>query len=99
MVAPHQSCSRVLQHELDHLDGILFLDRVVSPARPVPAAELRLSMAVAVSLELLHGSEELAYLGDEPARDARASPLPDELDRGVVDAIGVGELYSHQRAA
>src|SRR5205085_12645367 len=51
----------------------------------------------AVSLELLHGAEELAYLGDEPARGARTTPLPNELDPRVRDAIGVDELYAHQR--
>src|SRR4051812_12939134 len=45
---------------------------------------------------LLEG-EELAYLGDEPARGARTAPLPDGLDRRVRDAIGLPALYAHQR--
>jgi DEAD/DEAH box helicase domain-containing protein len=43
--------------------------------------------------------EELAYLGDEPARDARSAALPDGLHAKVRDAIGVSALYTHQRAA
>jgi DEAD/DEAH box helicase domain-containing protein len=55
-------------------------------------------MAVATPLwnGLLEG-EELAYTGDEPAREARPAPLPDSLDPRVRDAIGVPELYAHQR--
>src|ERR671938_665113 len=45
--------------------------------------------------ELLDG-EELAYAGDEPARDAVTVPLPRELDAA---ALGVSALYTHQRAA
>jgi DEAD/DEAH box helicase domain-containing protein len=47
---------------------------------------------------LLQG-EELAYLGDEPAREARTAPLPAELDPRVRDAIGLPALYAHQREA
>src|SRR6476646_2097614 len=47
---------------------------------------------------LLEG-EELAYLGEEAAREARFSDLPNGLDPRVRDAIGVGRLYAHQRAA
>ena len=47
--------------------------------------------------DLLDG-EELAYRGEEPAREARTAPLPDELDPRVRDAIGVPALYAHQRA-
>jgi DEAD/DEAH box helicase domain-containing protein len=47
---------------------------------------------------LLQG-EEVAYLGTEPAREARLAPLPDELDPRVRDAVGVSQLYAHQRAA
>jgi DEAD/DEAH box helicase domain-containing protein len=47
---------------------------------------------------LLQG-EEVAYLGVEPERDARFAPLPEELDARVRDAIGVPQLYAHQRAA
>jgi DEAD/DEAH box helicase domain-containing protein len=57
---------------------------------------------VSVELALWEGllqGEELAYLGEEPAREARTAPLPDELDARVRDAIGVPALYAHQRAA
>ena len=47
---------------------------------------------------LLQG-EEVAHLGTEPERDARFAPLPEELDPRVRDAIGVPQLYAHQRAA
>jgi DEAD/DEAH box helicase domain-containing protein len=57
-------------------------------------------MAVtAVAIELLDGAEELAYRGEEPAREARTAPAPPELDERVRDAIGVADLYAHQRAA
>jgi DEAD/DEAH box helicase domain-containing protein len=57
-------------------------------------------MAVtAVAIELLEGAEELAYRGEEHAREARTAPVPDELDPRVGDAIGVDRLYAHQRAA
>ena len=57
-------------------------------------------MAVtAVAIELLEGAEELAYRGEEPAREARCAPLPDGLDPRVRDAVGVDRLYLHQRAA
>ena len=57
-------------------------------------------MAVtALALEILEGAEELAYCGEEPARGARTATLPGGLDRRVRDAIGVRELYAHQRAA
>ncbi|HEY7536844.1 MAG TPA: DEAD/DEAH box helicase [Gaiellaceae bacterium] len=45
---------------------------------------------------LLEG-EELAYRGEEPAREARVAPLPDGLDPRVRDAVGVPALYAHQR--
>ena len=48
--------------------------------------------------ELLEG-EELAYRGEEPAREARFAPLPDGLDPRVSDAVGVPALYAHQRQA
>ncbi len=35
----------------------------------------------------------------EPSREARKAALPDELDPRVTAAIGVPELYTHQRAA
>src|SRR5262245_244770 len=57
-------------------------------------------MAVAAALwdDLLVG-EELAYRGDEPAREARAAPIPDELDPRVREVIDLPALYAHQRAA
>jgi DEAD/DEAH box helicase domain-containing protein len=48
--------------------------------------------------ELLQG-EELAYLGEEPARDARAAPLPDDVPAAVREALadqGIESLYAHQ---
>jgi DEAD/DEAH box helicase domain-containing protein len=56
---------------------------------------------VTVSAELLQG-EELAYLGSEPAREARTEPLPDELHPRVCEALsahGVDALYTHQAEA
>jgi DEAD/DEAH box helicase domain-containing protein len=47
---------------------------------------------------LLQG-EEVAHLATEPEREARLAPLPDELDARVRGAVGVGQLYEHQRAA
>ena len=35
--------ARAVQHELDHLDGLLFLDRVASPCGRVPAQGLPLT--------------------------------------------------------
>ena len=60
-------------------------------------------MAVGVALwdELLAG-EELAYVGTEPAREARTEPLPRELSPAVADALqraGVTSLYTHQAEA
>ncbi|MDQ2984608.1 MAG: DEAD/DEAH box helicase [Actinomycetota bacterium] len=51
--------------------------------------------------DLLQG-EELAYLGAEPARDARTAPLPAELHPRVREALegrGITGLYTHQREA
>jgi DEAD/DEAH box helicase domain-containing protein len=45
---------------------------------------------------LLQG-EEVAYLGTEPEREARFAELPGDLDPRVRDAIGVPQLYAHQR--
>jgi DEAD/DEAH box helicase domain-containing protein len=48
--------------------------------------------------DLLEG-EEIAYSGLEPPRDARAEPLPDDLDPRVASALvatGVTSLYRHQ---
>jgi DEAD/DEAH box helicase domain-containing protein len=47
---------------------------------------------------LLQG-EEVAHLTTEPEREARFAPLPEALDPRVRDAIGVPQLYAHQRAA
>jgi DEAD/DEAH box helicase domain-containing protein len=47
---------------------------------------------------LLQG-EEVAHLTTEPEREARFSPLPENLDPRVREAIAVPELYAHQRAA
>ncbi|HUZ82366.1 MAG TPA: DEAD/DEAH box helicase [Gaiellaceae bacterium] len=47
---------------------------------------------------LLQG-EEVAHLATEPGSEARFAPLPDELDPRVRDAVGVPQLYAHQRAA
>src|SRR5438552_13316047 len=60
-------------------------------------------MSVATSSwdDLLQG-EEIAYLGTEPAREARLAPLPDALHTRVREALaaqGIGDLYTHQRAA
>jgi DEAD/DEAH box helicase domain-containing protein len=57
-----------------------------------------MSVATGGWADLLEG-EELAYLGDEPAREARLAPLPDDLHPRVRDALGVGGLYSHQADA
>ena len=46
---------------------------------------------------LLQG-EEVAYLTTEPEREARFAPLPEGLDPRVREAIGVPQLYAHQRA-
>ncbi|HZQ66407.1 MAG TPA: DEAD/DEAH box helicase [Gaiellaceae bacterium] len=46
--------------------------------------------------------EELAYLGREPAREARTAPFPDELHprvRAALEAHCVHELYEHQADA
>jgi DEAD/DEAH box helicase domain-containing protein len=47
---------------------------------------------------LLQG-EEVAHLTTEPEREARFAPLPEDLDPRVREAIGVPQLYAHQRAA
>jgi DEAD/DEAH box helicase domain-containing protein len=47
---------------------------------------------------LLQG-EEIAHLTTEPERDARFASLPEDLDPRVRDAIGVPQLYAHQRVA
>ncbi|MCA1656951.1 MAG: DEAD/DEAH box helicase, partial [Actinobacteria bacterium] len=58
--------------------------------------------AIAVELALHEGlfaGEELAHLEAEPARAGSSAALPDELGERVREAIGVQELYAHQRAA
>src|SRR6266540_4343819 len=55
-------------------------------------------MTIAPAWDAILEGEELAYLGAEPARDARLAPLPNELDSRVRAAIGVDTLYTHQRA-
>jgi DEAD/DEAH box helicase domain-containing protein len=60
-----------------------------------------MSVATGPWAELLEG-EELAYLTAEPARDARAAPLPDELQPRVRDALmnlGIDGVYTHQAEA
>ena len=47
----------------------------------------------------LLAGEELAHLATEPGREARTTSLPDELAPATRAAIGVGDLYLHQRAA
>jgi DEAD/DEAH box helicase domain-containing protein len=59
-------------------------------------------MATAVRWSDLLEGEEVAYVGSEPAREARLAPLPDELHPRVRDALadnGIDALYTHQRAA
>ena len=48
--------------------------------------------------EGLLSGEELAYLGTEPARDARFAPLPADLHPQVRGSLGVDRLYAHQAA-
>ena len=60
-----------------------------------------MSVATRIWDDLLQG-EEIAYLGTEPAREARLAPLPDDLHTRVREALaaqGIDELYTHQRAA
>ena len=47
--------------------------------------------------EGLLSGEEVASLTVEPARDARFADLPPGLDPRVRDAVGVPQLYGHQR--
>jgi DEAD/DEAH box helicase domain-containing protein len=51
--------------------------------------------------DLLEG-EEVAYVGNEPARAPRFAPIPDELDpkvRAALDAAGIDQLFTHQADA
>src|SRR5919106_4636210 len=61
------------------------------------------SMAVETGAwaDLLTG-EELAYLGSDPAREARVEPIPDDLHPRVREALarrGIESLYGHQAEA
>ena len=51
-----------------------------------------------LAADLLSGAE-LAYRGSEAERAAVFAPLPDGLTPPVAKAIGVDQLYTHQRAA
>ncbi len=60
-------------------------------------------MAIGTSLwdGVLTG-EEIAYLGGEPAREARTAPFPDGLHpkvRNALEVQGVEQLYEHQAEA
>jgi DEAD/DEAH box helicase domain-containing protein len=66
--------------------------------RKAPARRATYDRPVTVVWSLLAG-EELAYRRTEPAQAARTAPLPPELHPLARRAIGVGELYLHQRAA
>ncbi len=60
-------------------------------------------MAVEIDawLDLLQG-EELAYVGSDPAREARVEPIPDDLHPRVREALavrGIEALYGHQAEA
>jgi DEAD/DEAH box helicase domain-containing protein len=60
-------------------------------------------MSVAADLwsDLLEG-EEVAYVGDEPARRPRFAPLPDDLHPNVREALaarGIEQLFTHQADA
>ena len=56
-------------------------------------------LALATAWDDLVDGEEVAYVGEEPARQARTAPIPDALERCLVAALaaqGIGELYEHQ---
>ena len=58
------------------------------------------SVGVSGLHDLLAG-EEIAYLADEPDRESRTAPLPDELHpkaRAALEAKGISALYLHQAA-
>src|SRR5207248_7226992 len=42
-------------------------------------------------------TDEVAYLTKEPARDARAAPIPDDLHELVRATLPFDALYTHQR--
>ncbi len=57
-----------------------------------------MAMGTTVWSDLLEG-EELAYLGSEPARDARTVPIPGDVPAALRDALaaqGIDSLYEHQ---
>ncbi|MGH3103336.1 MAG: DEAD/DEAH box helicase [Gaiellaceae bacterium] len=61
-----------------------------------------MSPAAVAAWEDLIGGEELAYLGSEPPREARAEPFPAGLDPAVQSALvaqGLTSLYAHQAEA
>ena len=60
------------------------------------------SRALKKNWNSLLAGEELAYRGEEPARDARLEPIPEELEprlRQALVGLGVSSLYSHQAEA
>jgi DEAD/DEAH box helicase domain-containing protein len=60
-----------------------------------------MSTKLALWDDLLQG-EELAYIGREPAREARVGPLPDDLPQALRERLedrGIDSLYSHQAEA
>jgi DEAD/DEAH box helicase domain-containing protein len=60
-----------------------------------------MATSAAVFDDLLQG-EELAYLGSEPAREARTVPIPDDVPAAVREALaadGIESLYAHQAEA
>ncbi len=60
-----------------------------------------MTLQVTAWSDLLHG-EEFAYLGTEPAREAKAVPLPEGLPdalRERLETSGIDSLYSHQAEA
>src|SRR4051794_2080931 len=62
------------------------------------APDTRVATAWGAVLE----GDELAYLGSEPAREARLAPLPDALDprvRAALGRAGIDALYTHQALA
>ncbi len=57
------------------------------------------SQQIAGSTDTLLTGEELAHRREEPAQPAHTAPLPAELEPRVAEAIGLSELYLHQREA
>ena len=80
--------------------------RPIARTQPLPAdspPEPPRTVTVAPPLwDGLLAGEELAYLGSEPAREARGAPFPPELDsrvRAALEARDVPALYAHQAEA